>query len=719
MTAKQGRSFNLFIYFKQTVRIFTLISTAIAFFFTAHSQVPYPTEPNLSPYSSYYKTDLSTFDRFLNGVWEDIYNWDSGTEVRDNTGAVIGGWKPIIRDNLIFNHYTEYGGSWEGFCVSNRDFVYSKPDPLNQFTATTLGGKDGPGTPYMIAYYGWGRPHDNACHIQLNDGLPCGIAGMYVTNTYYNYLSLLIGDGFARPFIKGDWFLLTAYAYDAMGQYSGTTEFYLADYRSENPDDHYIIDDWRWFDLSSLGQVTSLEFVLTSSDNAVYGMNTPSYFCMDKLTLSLLEVDKQPKETKVCPGDTARLSVNVLGNDFYNTARKDYVPRLQWRKDGVDIPGANDTLLVISDVKSSDAAQYNCYATSDYYTQLYGSYTNDQSYKTEVLSATALISLKAPVSILAHPDSVDIQVSESTALTVKANGDDLSYQWYKDEQVLENDTNPVLYISNATIEQSGKYYCKVTGVCNTLSTSIALVHVKELPPTILNLLTDTLICEGTKLILHVKAQGTDLKYQWYNNSQALQGETQPSFTSEQAGNYSCKVSNNTGFVVSNSAIVTIAPNTTIVTEPMSQKIPERQSVGFELKARGENLNYQWYKADELLPDATQPIYIKDNLQADDAGSYYCKVSGKCGTVQSQRALLTITISPAIYPNPFTLGFDELKLKGYANYIILVNDIYGKHVDTWYVQSDLQTFLPPYAVGVYLLSATHPEGENQLIKLIIH
>jgi hypothetical protein len=46
----------------------------------------------------------------------------------------------------------------------------------------------------------------------------------------------------------------------------------------------YIIKDWTLVALSSLGEVKSLEFALTSSDSdPVFGMNTPAYFAIDSV----------------------------------------------------------------------------------------------------------------------------------------------------------------------------------------------------------------------------------------------------------------------------------------------------------------------------------------------------------------------------------------------------------------------------------------------------
>ena len=58
-------------------------------------------------------------------------------------------------------------------------------------------------------------------------------------------------------------------------------DFYLADFRFANNEEDYILDTWEWFDLSSLGNVATISFSLSSSRGSGYNMITPAYFCMD------------------------------------------------------------------------------------------------------------------------------------------------------------------------------------------------------------------------------------------------------------------------------------------------------------------------------------------------------------------------------------------------------------------------------------------------------
>jgi len=116
------------------------------------------------------------------------------------------------------------------------------------------------------------------------------VLGFYATNTTYAYLSMLNGDGFAKKFggadgTEEDWLLLTINGYDDTGRFIGSVDFNLADFTSANSGDDYILDDWSWVDLSSLGAVKELGFAITSSDtDPDFGfINTPVYFAMDGL----------------------------------------------------------------------------------------------------------------------------------------------------------------------------------------------------------------------------------------------------------------------------------------------------------------------------------------------------------------------------------------------------------------------------------------------------
>lgn len=188
--------------------------------------------------------------------------------------------------DFVLNHYW---GDWGTGGEFGGGFTYS-----NGTDKTT------PGFNNLSAYPGIGVEADSylisntndftPAEITLKGGLMADVKGAYFTNSTYAALAMRDGYNQARKFggdsgEEPDWFLLTITGYDAYGKVTGTVDFYLADYRFEDSNEDYIVEDWQWVDLTPLGYVNKIGFSMTSSDNGDWGMNTPSYFCMDGLSI--------------------------------------------------------------------------------------------------------------------------------------------------------------------------------------------------------------------------------------------------------------------------------------------------------------------------------------------------------------------------------------------------------------------------------------------------
>jgi hypothetical protein len=115
------------------------------------------------------------------------------------------------------------------------------------------------------------------------------VNGCFITNNSYSYLSMRDGDAFSKKFggVTGndpDFFKLTIRNWFNGTLTNDSVEFYLADFRYSINALDYIIKDWQWIDLTSLGNSDSLLFTLSSSDVGIFGINTPLFFCMDDFT---------------------------------------------------------------------------------------------------------------------------------------------------------------------------------------------------------------------------------------------------------------------------------------------------------------------------------------------------------------------------------------------------------------------------------------------------
>lgn len=124
--------------------------------------------------------------------------------------------------------------------------------------------------------------------------------GGYVSNSTYAYYSMLNGDQFAKKFGGAtgddpDYLFIRFNFYDYMGGENNSApdshfDFYLADFRFEDNNQDYILEDWTFVELNDYpayehgGHRVSMH--LFSSDTGAFGINTPAYFCLDDLMFS-------------------------------------------------------------------------------------------------------------------------------------------------------------------------------------------------------------------------------------------------------------------------------------------------------------------------------------------------------------------------------------------------------------------------------------------------
>lgn len=181
----------------------------------------------------------------------------------------------------FYNSYDTLYMSWSGFAYS------TKKDSLTASYANMYSASNGKGynnsDAYAVAYISnYGATNTLALTAEAKGKT---IDGFYINNNTYAYQSMNSGDAYSKKFTSHntDWFMLRTYGY-LNGVMTDSVDFYLADFRFADSSKAYIIKNWTWLDLNTLGNVDSLTFAMSSSDNGTWGMNTPAYFCMDNFT---------------------------------------------------------------------------------------------------------------------------------------------------------------------------------------------------------------------------------------------------------------------------------------------------------------------------------------------------------------------------------------------------------------------------------------------------
>ena len=197
-------------------------------------------------------------------------------------GASAPGGTSFISGNAIFPNYYDAGFSYwvTGWGYSNMQDS-TTAGFANLYSAIKAIGYNGSSI-YAEGTYG--------ARVNLNPtAIGKVVNGFYITNSTIAALSMRDGDAFAKKFggptgNDPDWFKLTIRNWYGGVMTNDSVEFYLADYRFANNTQDYIVKTWQWVDLTSLGNVDSLSFELSSTDAGAFGINTPAYFCIDNFS---------------------------------------------------------------------------------------------------------------------------------------------------------------------------------------------------------------------------------------------------------------------------------------------------------------------------------------------------------------------------------------------------------------------------------------------------
>ncbi|HQB21534.1 MAG TPA: DUF4465 domain-containing protein [Bacteroidales bacterium] len=203
----------------------------------------------------------------------------------------------------FYNSYA--GGMWYGFAYTNETDT-TTPGYENQYSSASGSGVNASEN-YVVGFMAsdWENNYEPIPSVlKLTKENPEDIIpGMYVNlNTY---ASLYMAD---NDFYKTEnhWYKLKIVALSTTSYFTNEAEFFLADYRSDNEEMQFKIDDWTYIDLTWAGVADSLLFYVESSDEGDYGINTPAYFCIDNFA-------------DICPETVPEFITDIKTNYYIGT----------------------------------------------------------------------------------------------------------------------------------------------------------------------------------------------------------------------------------------------------------------------------------------------------------------------------------------------------------------------------------------------------------------
>ncbi len=146
------------------------------------------------------------------------------------------------------------------------------------------------------------------------------------------------------------------------------------------------------------------------------------------------------------------------------------------------------------------------------------------------------------------------------------------------------------------------------------------------------------------------------------------------------------------------AKLTVKTKPEIIVNTSDVVVKENEQLSLEvLVAEPEEigLKYQWYKDGEAIADATDPIYLVEKAQVTDAGEYWCVITNNCGSVNSNKAVVTVSTGgttditevvvngyslSSSMPNPInSIGIIKLNAKQEGIAYVTLNGIAGEEI----------------------------------------
>jgi hypothetical protein len=364
-------------------------------------------------------------------------------------------------------------------------------------------------------------------------------------------------------------------------------------------------------------------------------------------------ISAPPTSLTVCDGESADFTVTATGTGL----------TYQWQEDSgsgfADIVGETNFQFSTPATLAKNGYQYRVIVSG--------------TCSPMATSTAAILTVNMMPTVTTHPADIIVCAGMDAVFTTTATGAGLTYQWQ------ENTGSGFMDISGATSASYTKmsttdamngyqYRVIVSGTCTPPAISNSALLTVNALPAITTAPTAQTVCEGSDATFTVSATGTDLSYQWQENTGSgyvdISGETSTSFTklattsSMNGYLYRVVVSGICAPAVTSSGVlltVNTAPAITI--QPGNTTVCAGVNATFSATATGTGLTYQWQENTGSgftnISGATGASYTKTGTTPAMSGyEYQVIVSGTCPTpVTSSAAVLTVNTLPAINVQP--------------------------------------------------------------------
>jgi len=166
---------------------------------------------------------------------------------------------------------------------------------------------------------------------------------------------------------------------------------------------------------------------------------------------------EQPASQVVELGSEVQFAVSATGSNL----------GYQWRKNGVVIANARDSVLNIADVQKGNEGRYDCVVTNG---------------QMGILSESATLQVGIPLVFLQEPEDQTVALGSTITFEALAEGEEVGYQWFFNDKAIPGAIYNTVTVFEADFAKAGRYSVMATASGKTAS---AEAHLRIFEPGIL------------------------------------------------------------------------------------------------------------------------------------------------------------------------------------------------------------------------------------------
>ena len=366
--------------------------------------------------------------------------------------------------------------------------------------------------------------------------------------------------------------------------------------------------------------------------------------------LDIPTINTQLSNQTVCPGGNVTFAGSIVtgipvGTVVYSWAKNNVAIANGPTGTGSTYSGASPTALTITGVKNADAATYTLIA---------------KNKCGEAKSAGQLIVQTSPTISGLVNKTICEDGSVTYDITTGGTGVSVAWKGPTNNAITNGGRFSIasdgdLTINNIVPADEGNYVVTVTGTCAPAVTGTVILTVNRKPKITTEPVSQA-VCLNKSATFSVSATGFNINYQWFKNSQLINGATTSTYTIASAiasdeADYTVVISGGCPpNVTSKVAKLKIELSPSITIDPVGSTVCPGDSYTFNVTAGG-GVTYQWRKNGVNINGATLSSYTINPVTNNDAGDYDVTVSLPCSSIVSKVGKLIVNNATVVSTQP--------------------------------------------------------------------